>query len=92
MSTVFDEVTWIIGEVIGAHFLLDAGITPRTSLSDDLALESIEFVELSEKLQERYGERVNLAAFIADKEIDAIMSVTVGQLTDFIESQLAAAV
>ena len=92
MMSVFDEVTEIIKEVIGEDFLLEEEITPQTSFSDDLALESIEFVELSEKLQEHYGERVSLVTFIADKDIDGIMSITVGQLIDFIEAQLAATV
>ena len=90
--SVFDEVTEIIKEVIGEDFILEEEITPQTSFSDDLALESIEFVELSEKLQEHYGERVSLVTFIADKDIDGIMSITVGQLIDFIEAQLAATV
>lgn len=92
MMSVFDEVTEILKEVIGEDFLLEEEITPQTSFSDDLALESIEFVELSEKLQDHYGERVNLVTFIADKDIDGIMSITVGQLVDFIEAQLAATV
>lgn len=92
MMSVFDEVTEIIKEVIGEDFLLAEEITPQTSFSDDLALESIEFVELSEKLQEHYGERVSLVTFIADKDIDGIMSITVGQLVGFIEAQLAATV
>ena len=92
MMSVFDEVTEILKEVIGEDFLLEEEITPQTSFSDDLALESIEFVELSEKLQEHYGERVNLVTFIADKDIDSIMSITVGELVDFIEAQLAATV
>jgi acyl carrier protein len=92
MMSVFDEVTEILKEVIGEDFLLEEEITPQTSFSDDLALESIEFVELSEKLQDHYGERVSLVTFIADKDIDGIMSITVGQLVDFIESQLAATV
>ena len=92
MSAVFDEVVRIVTEVVGEDFLLDEEVTPETSFNGDLGLESIEFVELSEKLQEHYGERVSLVTFIADKDIDGIMSITVGQLIDFIEAQLAATV
>lgn len=91
MSSVFDEVVGMVTEVIGEDFLLDEEITPDTSFNDDLALESIEFVELSEKLQEHYGERVNMVAFIADMDVDGIMAITVGQLVGYIEAQLAAA-
>jgi acyl carrier protein len=90
MSEVLDTVIRILTEVIGEDFLLDTEITPGTTFSDDLALESIEFVALSEKLAEHYGQRVNFVAFIADMDIDAIMGITVGQLVGYIESQLTA--
>jgi acyl carrier protein len=90
MSSVLDEITGILGDVLGEEFLLDSQVTAQTSFSDDLALESIEFVELSEKLQERYGQQVNLVDFISDMDIDAIMAITVGQLVGYIEAQLAA--
>ena len=89
MTSVFVVVADIVREVIGADFLLEAEITPGTSFSRDLALESIEFVELSERLQERFGPRANLAVFIADKDIDAITSITAGELADYISAQLA---
>ncbi|MGD0556220.1 MAG: acyl carrier protein [Streptosporangiaceae bacterium] len=89
MSSVFDEVVQLLTEVVGDDFLLDIEITPETSFNDDLALESIEFVALSEKLQEHYGARVNLVSFVGDMEIDQIMAITVGQLVEYIESQLA---
>ena len=90
MSNVVDEIARILAEVLGEDFVLDMQISRDTSFSEDLALESIEMVELSEKLQQHYGERVNLVAFIADLDIDAITAITVGQLADFITAQLAA--
>jgi acyl carrier protein len=89
MSSVFDEVVKLLTDVVGDDFLLDIEITPETSFNDDLALESIEFVALSEKLQEHYGARVNLVSFVSDMEIDQIMAITAGQLVEYIESQLA---
>ena len=90
MSSVLDEITAILAEVLGEEFVSDVEITPDTSFSEDLALESIEVVELSEKLQDRYGARVNLAIFFADMDIDTIMVLTVGQLVDYVQAQLAA--
>lgn len=89
MSAVFDEVVKIVTDVVGEDFLLDEEITPETSFNGDLGLESIEFVELSEKLQEHYGDRVNLVEFIAEKDLDGMMAITVGELVTYIESQLA---
>jgi acyl carrier protein len=86
---VFDEVAGLVRDVIGEDFLLDEEITPATSFGEDLALESIEFVELSERLQQRFGQRANLATFVADMDIDAFMGITVGQLAGYIADQLA---
>jgi acyl carrier protein len=89
MSDVLDEVVRILTEVVGEDFLLDIEITPDTTFSDDLALESIEFVALAGKLQERYGDRVNLAAFIGEMDINEIMAMTVGKLASYVETVLA---
>jgi acyl carrier protein len=89
MSDVLDEVVRLITEVIGEDFLMDTEVTPDTTFSDDLALESIEFVALAEKLQERYGERVNLIGFIGERDIDQIMALTVGEIAGYIETARA---
>jgi acyl carrier protein len=92
MSTVLDDVVDLLAEVLGEDFLMDTEVTADTSFNDDLALESIEFVELSEKIQDRYGQQVNLVDFISAMDIDGITAITVGQLVGYIEDQLAAAV
>jgi acyl carrier protein len=88
-NDLFDEVAGLVREVIGEDFLLDEEITPATSFSQDLALESIEFVELSERLQQRFGQQANLATFVADMDIDAFTAITVGELTAYITAKLA---
>jgi acyl carrier protein len=90
MSEVLDEIVRMLTEVVGEDFLLDTEITPDTTFSDDLALESIEFVALAEKLQQRYGDRVNLVSFIGEMDINDIMNMTVGTLAGYVEAaQLA---
>jgi acyl carrier protein len=88
---VLDEVVRMIEEVVGEDVLLGIEVTPDTTFSDDLGLESIEFVALADRLRERYGDRVDLVAFLGDMDIDEIMAMTVGQLVDHIESQPASA-
>lgn len=87
---VLSEVARMITEVVGEDFLLDTEITRETTFNDDLALESIEFVALADKLNQRYGQQVDLVAFVADMEIDEIMSMTVGRLVSYIERCVAA--
>jgi acyl carrier protein len=84
---VLDEVVRMIGEVVGEDVLMGMDVTPDTTFSDDLGLESIEFVALAERLRERYGDRVDLVAFLGDMDIDEIMAMTVGRLVDHIEAQ-----
>jgi acyl carrier protein len=88
---VLDEVVRMIEEVVGEDVLLGMTVTPGTTFSDDLGLESIEFVALADRLRERYGDRVDLVAFLGDMDIDEIMAMTVGQLVDHIEAQQPAA-
>jgi acyl carrier protein len=89
VTSVFEQITRMVRDVVGEDYLLDVQITAGTTFTEDLGLESIEFVELWEKVQEHYGPRVNITAFIADMDIDAIMGITVGQLAGYIEAQLA---
>ncbi|MBO2453846.1 acyl carrier protein [Actinomadura barringtoniae] len=84
---VLGEVVAMLVDVVGEDFLLDVEVGPATTFNDDLALESIEFVALAEKLQRRYGGRVDFAAFIAGMDLDEIMRMTVGDLVAHIESR-----
>ncbi|MEV5571933.1 phosphopantetheine-binding protein [Spirillospora sp. NPDC052269] len=84
---VLAEVTRMLVEVVGEDFLLDVEITGDTTFSEDLALESIEFVALAEKLQQHYGDRIDFAAFIADMDLTEIMSMDVGTLVDYVQGR-----
>jgi acyl carrier protein len=86
---VLPEVVRIIAEVVGEEVLLDVEVTRDTTFSDDLGLESIEFVALADELRQRYGDRVDLVGFLGDMDIDEIMAMTVGRLVDHIEAQPA---
>lgn len=84
---VLSEVVRMLVEVVGEDFLLDVEVGPGTTFNGDLALESIEFVALTEKLQNRYGDRVDFAGFVAGMDLDQIMNMTVGDLVRHIESR-----
>jgi acyl carrier protein len=73
-------------EVAGDELLIAGPITMTTSFNGDLELESIEFVALAEKLQQRYGERVDFVGWISAKELDQLIALTVGELVEFIAS------
>lgn len=76
-------------DVVGDELLIDGPLTMETSFNEDLELESIEFVALAEQLQQRYGDRVDFAGWISQKELDEIINLTVGDLVRFIDSCLS---
>ena len=77
-------VAAFIREVIGEEWADDIDIEPVTSFQNDLELESIEFVALSEKLLGHYGERVDFVGWLSQKDINEIIALTVGDLVGFI--------
>lgn len=87
---ILATVARLLDEVIGEEYELDVEITPSTSFADDIELESIEFVRLSELLQERYGERIDFVAWFSSLDVDQIIGLTVGELVAFIAGALDA--
>ncbi|AEM85768.1 acyl carrier protein [Streptomyces violaceusniger] len=88
-DTVLAQIAATLRELPDAG-LEDAEISRETLFHDDLELESIDLVTLAGLLREQYGERVNLALFIADLELDEIIALTVGQLADYVTASLRA--
>jgi acyl carrier protein len=93
MSATPDQVLTtladLLREIIGESWVNDLDINRETSFSTDLELESIEFVALAEKFQETFGAKVDFANWLADKELDQIIDLTVGDVVDFISAALA---
>jgi acyl carrier protein len=74
------EFTDLLVAVMGEEIRLAVDITPDTTFDADLGIESIELVALTEQLRLRYGDRVDLMAFFADRGLDELMSLTVGDV------------
>lgn len=89
-ASVLADLERILVEVIGEDLLLDGPLTMDTSFDADLQLESIEFVALSERLLETYGEQVDFVGWLAGLELDEIVALTVGQLVTFVAANAGA--
>ncbi|MEU8785810.1 acyl carrier protein [Streptomyces sp. NPDC048637] len=83
--TILAEITDMLVSVVGDELLVVGEITCATTFNDDLALESIEFVALAELLQQRYGASVDFLGLLAEKDIDQILAMTVGELAVHID-------
>jgi acyl carrier protein len=91
LDQILTEVRAMLTEIIGAEYALSLDIGMATSFDADLELESIEFVKLATMLTERYGDRVDFVAFLAAKELDEIIEMTVGEVVTYIAGCLALA-
>jgi acyl carrier protein len=80
IDQILIDVRSLLTEIIGEEYALGLNIGMGTTLDTDLQLESIEFVKLATLLTERYGDRVDFVAFLAGKELDEIIQLTVGEL------------
>jgi acyl carrier protein len=83
-ETVLATVAGLVREVIDEDWANEVVITLDTAFAKDLELESIEFVALAERLREVYGPRVDLARWLGEMELEAIIGLEVGTLVEYI--------
>lgn len=75
----------------GDDSLLSTGIGVRTTLEGDLCFDSLDLAALGAVLRERYGTPVDLVGYVAGLDIDEIIGLTVGDVTDYVNRCLRAA-
>ncbi|MFI5960646.1 acyl carrier protein [Streptomyces asoensis] len=91
-QAVLADITGMLARLLRDEYGLDdIGIGMRTTFNRDLELESIDLVTLAGLLQERYGDRINFAEFLAGMEFDEIIELTVGRLVEYVVTSLKAA-
>ncbi|MCK6502405.1 acyl carrier protein [Myxococcota bacterium] len=83
-AEILDTIAGLIRQVVGEDWIADVDIGMDTSFSDDLELESIEFVALAEHLQQVWGDRIDFVGWLSGMELDEIIGLRVGQLVDHV--------
>jgi acyl carrier protein len=79
------EVITMIDGLLGDYALgWDDEITLSTTFHDDLELESVDLVTLADLLAQRYGPAVNLAEYFAEKDMDQVIAMTVGDIVAYV--------
>ncbi len=76
----------LLTELVGDVELLGIEITRETTFHEDLQLESIDLVTFAGILMEHFGPGVNLAEFLAEKELDEVIGLRVGDIADYVEA------
>lgn len=89
MHTVLAEITAILADVTGAGDSWARRLSASSRLEADLHLDSLELAALADRLSAAYGDRVDLAAYLASLDIDQLIGLTVGDLARYVTSALA---
>lgn len=82
------EVTDMIVGMLDAYGVGDLEIGMQSTFHDDLEMESIDLVTLAGSLASRYGAEVNLAEYLAEKDLDEVIGLTVGDVVDYVVSRI----
>jgi acyl carrier protein len=86
---VVAQVAAMVRDLVGDEGTWRDEIGPHTRLDGDLFLESVELAELADALTRRYGERVDLTAFVAQLGIDEIIALTVADVAGYVAEHMA---
>lgn len=93
-KATFDDVSTVLIDtlagLVGAAYVEEMEVGPDTRFEADLELESMEIAELAEQLMARYGDQVDFVAWFADMEMDQLVDLSIGDVTEFIVGSLNA--
>ena len=80
----FSEVVALIKEAVNEDWIHEFDFEEETTFNDDLELESIEFVQIAEKIQAHYGSDITLTDWLTSMPFEKVIALSVGDLIDFV--------
>ncbi len=84
---IFSKLKSLATEVIGEEFMEEYEFEMDSTLTGDLEMESIEIVELSEKIKTYYGE-ININEWLAQLNLEQLVNLTVKDIVNYLEGCL----
>ncbi|MDQ6481340.1 acyl carrier protein [Dyadobacter sp. LHD-138] len=81
---IFGVLNQFITEVIGEEFVDEMDITPDSSFTKDLEMDSIEIVAFSEKVKIYFGENINFTGWLSNMDLDEIISLKLSDIINYI--------
>jgi len=88
-NAILAQVVRQIRATIDEDWLWDLAIGPTTRFNDDLEIESIEFLTITEAVQAHYGARIDIVGWLSDKTLQELIHLNVGDLVDRVATTLA---
>jgi hypothetical protein len=78
-------VAELLREVTGESAEWLAGLAPATRLDAELFLDSLEVAALGERLTARFGPAVDLAAFVASLDFEALLRLSIADVASYVD-------
>jgi len=82
----YDVVTKYLSEVIGEEFFSEYNVSEESTLTGDLEMESMEIVELAEKIKAHYKNTIDMSGWMAKLSLEKLVALSVGDIVEFIEN------
>ncbi|MDR6919581.1 acyl carrier protein [Chryseobacterium sp. CBTAP 102] len=73
-----------ITEVIGAEFVEEMDITPESSFTKDLEMDSIEIVSFSEKIKAHFGDQIDFTGWLSSMDLDQLINLDLSMIINYI--------
>lgn len=81
---IFIVLNQFITEVIGEEFVEEMDITPASSFTKDLEMDSIEIVAFSEKVKAYFGENIDFTGWLSNMDLDEIIQLKLEDIINYI--------
>jgi acyl carrier protein len=81
---IFIVLNQFITEVIGEEFVEEMDITPASSFTKDLEMDSIEIVAFSEKVKAHFGENIDFTGWLSNMDLDEIIQLKLEDIINYI--------
>lgn len=78
------EVIGLVRQLIGGDRRWADRVVPSARLDADLRMDSLEMTALAAALEQAYGDRVDLPAFLAGLDFDQLVALTVADLAAYV--------
>lgn len=82
---IFETLNQFITEVIGEEFVEEMDITPASSFTKDLEMDSIEIVAFSEKVKNHFGSNIDFTGWLSNMDLDEIIQLKLENIINYIQ-------
>src|SRR5882672_918550 len=94
-TTLFDDVRGTVEgsivAVVGRWYYDECNVNLDSTFAEDIELESMEVMEIAERLIETYEGRVDFITWFSGMDFEQLIVLTIGDVVDFVVTSLESA-